>query len=222
MTLVPPRMDFQNGHVKVAIALAKGKQAHDKRETIKRREADDETARPRRSPPLKLQASGTRDRRVPAGRLRSSGSRAGAAGGPTHRSDRRWRGQKEAPPPVLLLEDTIFVASVTVRWRCAGNGEPASWRGRSPGRWLGVIGMQTKPGTRKVTGASQWRGCGGGGTFKCCRQHLHPYAREGVRSGSDPGAALASRPGGRIVSHHGQRRGHGVDERNIWRSGAPK
>jgi len=43
MTLVPTRLYFQNGHVKVALALAKGKQAHDKRETIKRREADRET-----------------------------------------------------------------------------------------------------------------------------------------------------------------------------------
>ena len=43
MTLVPTRMYFQNGYVKVAIALARGKKAHDKRETIKRREADRET-----------------------------------------------------------------------------------------------------------------------------------------------------------------------------------
>ena len=43
MTLVPTRMYFHNGHVKVAIALAKGKKAHDKRETIKRREAERET-----------------------------------------------------------------------------------------------------------------------------------------------------------------------------------
>jgi SsrA-binding protein len=43
MTLVPTRMYFHNGYVKVAIALAKGKKAHDKRETIKRREADRET-----------------------------------------------------------------------------------------------------------------------------------------------------------------------------------
>lgn len=43
MTLVPLRLYFKNGHVKVALALAKGKQAHDKRETIKRREADRET-----------------------------------------------------------------------------------------------------------------------------------------------------------------------------------
>jgi SsrA-binding protein len=43
MTLVPTRMYFQNGHVKVALALAKGKQAHDKRETIKRRETERET-----------------------------------------------------------------------------------------------------------------------------------------------------------------------------------
>ena len=43
MTLVPTRMYFRNGHVKVAIGLAKGKQAHDKRETVKKREADRET-----------------------------------------------------------------------------------------------------------------------------------------------------------------------------------
>src|SRR5688500_15284168 len=43
MTLVATRMYFQNGHVKVALALAKGKQAHDKRESIKRREVDRET-----------------------------------------------------------------------------------------------------------------------------------------------------------------------------------
>jgi len=43
MTLVPVRMYFKNGRVKVAISLAKGKKAHDKRETIKRREADRET-----------------------------------------------------------------------------------------------------------------------------------------------------------------------------------
>ena len=43
MTLVPTRMYFRNGYVKVAIGLAKGKKAHDKRETIKRREADRET-----------------------------------------------------------------------------------------------------------------------------------------------------------------------------------
>jgi SsrA-binding protein len=43
MTLVPTRMYFHNGHVKVAIGLARGKKAHDKRETIKRREAERET-----------------------------------------------------------------------------------------------------------------------------------------------------------------------------------
>jgi SsrA-binding protein len=43
MTLVPTRMYFKNGHVKVALGLAKGKQDHDKRETIKKREADRET-----------------------------------------------------------------------------------------------------------------------------------------------------------------------------------
>jgi SsrA-binding protein len=43
LTLVPTRMYFKNGKVKVTIALAKGKQTHDKRETIKRREIDRET-----------------------------------------------------------------------------------------------------------------------------------------------------------------------------------
>jgi SsrA-binding protein len=43
MTLVPTRMYFKNGHVKVSLALAKGKHAHDKRETIKRRDIDRET-----------------------------------------------------------------------------------------------------------------------------------------------------------------------------------
>lgn len=34
MTLVPTRMYFRNGHVKVSIGLARGKKAHDKRRTI--------------------------------------------------------------------------------------------------------------------------------------------------------------------------------------------
>ena len=43
LTLVPLRLYFKRGRVKVALALAKGKQAHDKRETIRRRELDRET-----------------------------------------------------------------------------------------------------------------------------------------------------------------------------------
>ena len=43
MTLVPLRMYFKNGRVKVAVSLAKGKKEYDKRETVKRREADRET-----------------------------------------------------------------------------------------------------------------------------------------------------------------------------------
>jgi SsrA-binding protein len=43
MTLVPVRFYFKNGKVKVAVSLAKGKKEYDKRETIKRREADRET-----------------------------------------------------------------------------------------------------------------------------------------------------------------------------------
>jgi SsrA-binding protein len=43
MTLVPLRMYFKKGRVKVAVSLVKGKKEHDKRETIKRREVDRET-----------------------------------------------------------------------------------------------------------------------------------------------------------------------------------
>ena len=43
LTIVPLRMYFKGGRLKLAIALAKGKKLYDKRETIKRREADRET-----------------------------------------------------------------------------------------------------------------------------------------------------------------------------------
>ena len=43
MTLIPVRMYFKKGRVKVAISLAKGKKEYDKRETIKKRETDRET-----------------------------------------------------------------------------------------------------------------------------------------------------------------------------------
>jgi SsrA-binding protein len=43
LTIVPVRMYFKNGRVKLAIALAKGKKTFDKRETIRRREVDRET-----------------------------------------------------------------------------------------------------------------------------------------------------------------------------------
>jgi SsrA-binding protein len=43
MTLVPTRLYFKGGRVKVALSLAKGKKDYDQRETIKRREADRET-----------------------------------------------------------------------------------------------------------------------------------------------------------------------------------
>ncbi len=53
VTLVPTRMYFKNGRVKVEMALAKGKQLWDKRETERRRTADrearDAIARSRRS-----------------------------------------------------------------------------------------------------------------------------------------------------------------------------
>ena len=43
MTLVPTAMYLKNGRIKVSVSLAKGKKAHDKRETIKKRETDRET-----------------------------------------------------------------------------------------------------------------------------------------------------------------------------------
>ena len=43
LTLVPLELYFNRGRVKALLALAKGKQAHDKRETIRRREVDRET-----------------------------------------------------------------------------------------------------------------------------------------------------------------------------------
>ena len=43
MTLVPVRLYFKNGRVKVAVSLAKGKKDYDKRETLKRREVERET-----------------------------------------------------------------------------------------------------------------------------------------------------------------------------------
>jgi SsrA-binding protein len=43
LTIVPLRMYFKKGHIKLAIALAKGKKQFDKRETIRRRETERET-----------------------------------------------------------------------------------------------------------------------------------------------------------------------------------
>src|SRR5688572_29199016 len=45
LTLVPLELYFRNGRAKVAIALAKGKKQHDKRETIKRKIQEREVAR---------------------------------------------------------------------------------------------------------------------------------------------------------------------------------
>jgi SsrA-binding protein len=42
MTLVPLRLYFKDGRAKVAISLAKGKKEYDKRETLRRRDADRE------------------------------------------------------------------------------------------------------------------------------------------------------------------------------------
>jgi SsrA-binding protein len=43
LTLVPVRAYFKNGKVKVEIALARGKRAHDKRESIKRKDIERDT-----------------------------------------------------------------------------------------------------------------------------------------------------------------------------------
>lgn len=43
-TLVPVRMYFKHGLVKVVIGVAKGKRTYDKRETLKRRQIDRETS----------------------------------------------------------------------------------------------------------------------------------------------------------------------------------
>lgn len=43
LTLVPLDIHFTRGRVKVLLGLAKGKQAHDKRETLRQREVDRET-----------------------------------------------------------------------------------------------------------------------------------------------------------------------------------
>lgn len=48
-TLVPLKAYFKEGRVKIELALAKGKHLYDKREAIKRREADRETKRALRS-----------------------------------------------------------------------------------------------------------------------------------------------------------------------------
>ena len=47
LTLVPLEVYFKNGVAKVALALGKGKKAHDKRDSIKEREAEREMARAR-------------------------------------------------------------------------------------------------------------------------------------------------------------------------------
>jgi SsrA-binding protein len=43
LTLVPLQFYYKDGRVKVTLGLVKGKQAHDKRETIRRREVERET-----------------------------------------------------------------------------------------------------------------------------------------------------------------------------------
>jgi len=45
LALIPLELYFLRGHAKLNLALGKGKKAHDKREDLKRREADREVAR---------------------------------------------------------------------------------------------------------------------------------------------------------------------------------
>jgi SsrA-binding protein len=45
LALVPLELYFLRGHAKLLLALAKGKKSHDKREDLKRREANREVAR---------------------------------------------------------------------------------------------------------------------------------------------------------------------------------
>ncbi len=45
LTLVPLELYFKGSHAKVRLALARGKKAHDKRETLRRREGEREIAR---------------------------------------------------------------------------------------------------------------------------------------------------------------------------------
>jgi SsrA-binding protein len=45
LTLIPLELYFKNGRAKVALALGRGKKQHDKRQDLKRREAERETAR---------------------------------------------------------------------------------------------------------------------------------------------------------------------------------
>ena len=49
LTLVPLELYFKNGVAKVALALAKGKKVHDKRETERKRDAEREMARARQA-----------------------------------------------------------------------------------------------------------------------------------------------------------------------------
>jgi len=49
MTLVPTQLYLKNGKIKIEIALAKGKQLHDKRDSLRKKQADREMARARGS-----------------------------------------------------------------------------------------------------------------------------------------------------------------------------
>ncbi len=60
LTLVPTRLYFKRNYAKIEIALAGGKKKHDKRETIKRKEAKREAQKLLRSDKLKYQEENAR------------------------------------------------------------------------------------------------------------------------------------------------------------------
>jgi SsrA-binding protein len=60
LTLVPTRLYFKNGKVKVALALAKGKQMHDKRESSMSNSPSASGAEHSRSTSIQMQATGFR------------------------------------------------------------------------------------------------------------------------------------------------------------------
>jgi SsrA-binding protein len=48
LTIVPLKMYFKDGRAKIEVAVARGRKAHDRRQDIKKRDAEREMARARR------------------------------------------------------------------------------------------------------------------------------------------------------------------------------
>ena len=85
LTLVPTRIYFSGPHAKVEIALARGKDVHDKRETLRRRDSQREIERGLRERAAAL----GRDRAVQVGRVHAERERARSG---RRRPRRRARG----------------------------------------------------------------------------------------------------------------------------------